>query len=305
MKSFTAVVKKQYLSSAILLALAVFGLAGTARGDEALFGYLYTTDTMPADHWEYEQWNTAREGKARGNYFAFDLRNEFEYGVTDRFSASLYLNSTYIYTNDVYDSENYAMNLPDQSAFDVNGMSVELRYRLLSPYTDGFGLALYMEPEVAVRDNMTGLEESERELEFRVILQKNFMDDLLVVASNFMLEPEWETMEGMYAKELWAELTLGGSYRFAPNWYAGLEFRNHMEFTDMDLNQQQHSAYFFGPNIHYGTQKWWWTLTILPQIVGWPRDLGIGADGQDISDYSRHLGEHEKIEARFKFGVNI
>src|SRR6185312_3071670 len=95
------------------------------------------------------------------------------------------------------------------------------------------------------------------------------------------------------------------NYRLRENWFAGLEFRNHMEFTDMNLANQEHSAYFLGPSIHYGGEKYWWTLTVLPQVVGWPRGLGVGSDGTEISDSRDHLGQHERLEVRFRFGIPL
>lgn len=272
---------------------------------EGFFGYLYTTDTEPAHEWEYEQSHTLRTGKARGDYTALDLRNEIEYGVTDAFQAALYINSGYNNSHNVYDPEDVSMNLPDHNDFDVNGVSLEFLYRVLSPYKDGLGLAFYLEPEIDVRDNMTGQDMIERELEGRIILQKNYLDDQLILATNFMVEPEWEKMDSFTTKELWAEWTAGISYRFHANWFAGLEFRNHMEFVDMNLADQEHSAYFLGPNIHYGGQKWWFTFTALPQIAGWPRYLGVGQDGQQITSSYAHLGQHEKVEFRFKFGIPL
>jgi hypothetical protein len=290
---------------ALLALLAVTAPFVPARADEALFGYLYTTDSLPAGHWEYEQIQTLREGKARGSYTSLDLRNELEYGVTDRFSASLYLNSSYIYTKNVYDPEDVSQNLPDQNDFGINGVSVELKYRLLSPYLDPVGFSIYAEPEIEIRDAQAGASEIERAIELRAILQKNFLDDTLIAAGNLMLEPEWELADGARARELWAELTFGVSYRFMPNWYVGLEFRNHREFPDMDLGQQEHSAFFVGPNVHYGSEKWWATLTFLPQIYGHPQDLGRGGDGVEIADSRLHLGQHEVFETRLKFGINF
>ena len=56
-------------------------------------------------------------------------------------------------------------DLPDHNEFNVNGASVELLYRVLSPYKDGMGLAFYLEPEISVRDHMTGEDNIERALE--------------------------------------------------------------------------------------------------------------------------------------------
>ncbi len=282
----------------------LFGLALSTNtwADESLFSYLYTTESLPKGQWEYEQSQTLRSGKARGSYLSLDLKNEIEYGITDRLSGALYLKSGYLSLNNVYDPEDVSKDLPNRSSFDFNCVSLEFKYRLLSPYLDGFGLSVYVEPEISIRDHMTGEPLPEKSLEFRLIGQKNFLDDLLVFASNIMFEPEWE---GAGKKELWFEWTMGTSYRFRENWSLGLEFRNHREFPNMDLGKQEHSAFFLGPNIHYGTQGWWANLTVLPQIMGSPQDLGVGADGVKVSDNSRHLGQHEKFEIRFKFGINL
>jgi hypothetical protein len=76
-----------------------------------------------------------------------------------------------------------------------------------------------------------------------------------------------------------------------------------MEWVDMNMANQEHSAYFLGPSFHYGSENFWAHLTILPQIWGWPRDLGQGPDGREISSTYAHLGQHEKVEVRFKFGI--
>ncbi len=287
------------------ITLLLFGLitAGKASASEAFFGYLYTSETTPGGNWEYEQTQTLRSGKARGNYTAVDLRNEFEYGVTGNFQVAFYLNSSYLNATHQYEPEDVSNDLPNRREFNVNGASVELLYRLMSPYKDPLGLALYLEPEISVRDRMTGDDAIERSVEGRLILQKNFLGDTLVTATNLMVEPEWEKVDGVVKKELWVEWTLGANYRFRANWFAGLEFRNHMEFINMNLNNQEHSAFFAGPSVHYANQNYWWTLTVLPQVSGWPHNLGTGSDGVTVADSSRHLGQHEKFEVRLRFGI--
>lgn len=301
--------KKTFLNQLLsrflfLLIPSMFSLPILAS--EGIFSYLYTAETTPAQNWEYEQKQTLRSGKARGSYAAFDLRNEFEYGVTDFLQAAFYLNSSYNKSSNLYDDEDVSKTLADQNEFNINGISVELMYRILSPFKDGIGLAVFVEPELSLRNHMNGTDRIERALETRIVLQKDFLGDQIITAANLMFEPEWEKTEnGGYQKELWAEFTAGISYRFRANWFAGLEFRNHMEFTDMDLSKQEHSAYFLGPNVHYGAETYWWTLTVLPQIAGWPRDLGTGSDGKMISSSYAHLGQHEALEIRFAFGIPL
>ncbi|MGZ3773926.1 MAG: DUF6662 family protein [Pseudobdellovibrionaceae bacterium] len=284
----------------VLISLLTFS---SALASEGMFGYIYTAETTPGGQWEYEQIQTFRSGKARGEYQALDVRFEMEYGLTDRLQSSVYLNTSYNKISNVYDPENTSTNLANTNEFNINGISFEFLYSALSPYKDGIGLAFYLEPEIALRDAETGQDKIERALEARLILQKNFLEDTLVTAFNLMLEPEWERIEGGTQKELWAEWSLGANYRIKENWFTGVEMRNHMEFPDFNAAHQEHSAYFFGPTVHYASEHYWWTLTAMPQIFGWPRGLGVSADGQKISDSSLHLGQHERYEVRFKFGI--
>lgn len=287
----------------IPLALAAMIAAAPALAGENPFGYLYTAETTPAGHWEYEQWNTLRTGKARGSYSAFDLRNEVETGVTDRLSLSLYLNSSYLRTRGTYDPEDATAAMKDRSEFQVNGFSAEAVYRLLSPYKDAFGLALYLEPEVAARSAENGEDIPERALEARVILQKDFLDDRLTTVLNLVAEPEWEKDHGAAKKELWTEAALGASYRVLPRLSAGLEILHRAQYPGMNTGHQGLYAVYLGPNLHYGGEKFWLTLTALPQVTGWPRRLGVGADGAEVESRNLHLGEQERFSLRLKLGV--
>ena len=51
------------------------------------------------------------------------------------------------------------------------------------PFTDPFGFALYFEPSIG---------DGERALEFKLLFQKNFLEDRLIFATNFIFEFEWE-----------------------------------------------------------------------------------------------------------------
>ncbi|MBV9080393.1 MAG: hypothetical protein JO102_04655 [Elusimicrobia bacterium] len=291
-------------------AFAVFALVLSgvrpARADESPFGYIYTADLLPKGRWEYEQWNTLRGGKARGKYTALDIRNEAEYGFTDRFSGALYLNSSYNRIRGVPDSEDPTVNLPKTDRFDVNGVSVELKYRVLSPYKDPIGLVLYVEPELEVRNAEEGVDEIARALEFKLILQKNFFQDRLVFASNLTAEPEWERMpDGSQNREARTEASIGGAYRVVPGWTVGLELLSRHGKLEQVTGDKRYSALFFGPSVHYTRDAWWGTLTLLPQIGGTPHSLGADASGIDVKDPSRFLGNQEKVEVRFRFGYNF
>lgn len=251
----------------------------SSQADEPLFGYVYTTDLLPQGKYEVEQWVTDRAQQAHGRFNDFQLRSEFEYGLTNDLQVAGYLNYSYLdASHNSVQGLTEGIDIPashDSSRpfneWRYDGVSVEFIWRVLSPYKDGWGLAFYAEPEYGPR---------EKGLELRVITQKNFMDDRLVLAANLWVEPEREDSsnlvmrgsdempEGGKMRMTMAEIDIGASYRFASNWSAGLEFRNHNEYSGFSVshNDQEHTAFFLGPNIHYASQRWFFTLAALRQI---------------------------------------
>jgi len=266
-----------------------------SRADENLFGYTYTSDVLPKGKWEVEQWVTGRVGKEHGDFLGTDLRTEIETGLTDRLQASLYLNYNYFYSDNASTSEG---PIKDRNFFGISGTSAEFKYQLLSPYKDSFGLALYLEPGYGTIEAADGSRHNEIELEGKLILEKHWLDDALVGTFNYTIEPEWEksTDDTSFGVNLKMEAATGLAYRIAPRWYAGLETRVQTEFEDADLNRSAFVAGFIGPSIHYGTERWWATLTVLPQVWGWP-DAG-GKGGVTLVD-------HERVEVRLKVGINL
>jgi len=272
------------------------------HADEALFAYPYTTETVPRGHWEVEQWTTLRSGKAEGTYRALDLRTEVETGLTDKLQAALYLNS-------VAHRIDAVPGYDERRGLQLRGVSAELLYRWKSPYLDGYGLAFYVEPGYSWVSGGSGEREKEFELETKLLFQKNFLDDSLVWVVNYVLEPEWavgrhdeesesheegeEAEEEEARRELGEELSTGLSVRVAPRWRLGTELRAHSVWSD--FSHREGTALYLGPNIHYGGPRWWWTLAVLPQIWG---SGGGGVPGLD-------LAEHQRLEVRFRVGVNF
>lgn len=249
--------------------------------DERFFTYVQEADVIPKGSWEFEQWVTFRKGYLEGDrafdQYLWDFREEMEYGFTDKLSGSGYLN---------FQQEQIVAQQPglaDSSQFSFKGVSAEVKYQLLNPYTDPVGVALYFEP------TYNG---NEQELEYKLIFSKNLGDNW-VLAANAIFEQEWEKEDGQTERESVLEFTFGAAYRFAPNWSVGLEARYHEVFEGATLNQHLASAWFLGPNIHYGTSRWWATFTLLPQISGTPSDGRI------------NITEHQIFEARLIFGINF
>lgn len=271
----------------------------SARADENLFGYTYGAETLPKGKWEVYSWTTARLDKGPGDYTALDLRQEIEYGVTDRFQVSFYINERY---------HNYSGGSiledgePKQlERFSYNGNQLALKYSVLSPYKDGIGLAFYVEPGYSLIKGGSGKDRLELEVETKVILQKNFLEDQIITALNLTTEFAWDRPRPANGEDFDGELVLeatgGIAYRVAPKWYVGVEARYHSAFPNMDIHNQESWAFFAGPAVHYGSERWWATLTWLPQVAG--DSPGSTRSGQ------LDLDHHERNEIRLKVGYNF
>ena len=187
------------------------------------------------------------------------------------------------------------------------GIAGEAIWRVLSPYTDWVGLALYIEPTIGP---------ALRELESRIILQKNFLDDRLVFAFNTTIAQEWRRLQAdpdadpsssdfneHWDKETDVNFGLAGSYRFASNWSAGLELINEREWAGLSplaSSKRTNTAYYLGPTLHYGGSHVFATLTVVDQLP-WGADAanphpGFIVGGRNYAD------DFERFRVRFKVG---
>src|SRR6185295_3411682 len=143
--------KKQFLILVLFVSCAF--VPGKVSAHESIFGFAYTTETLPQGKWEAEQIYQGKYGKNHGTYSNSLFRTELEYGFTDNFQGSVYLNSRHVYANkNNADGTTGGENVPEDadpnssfSEYKFETVSFEGIYRLLSPYKDPFGLALYFE----------------------------------------------------------------------------------------------------------------------------------------------------------------
>ena len=294
---------------AAILSLVSFA----ASAEESMFAYVYTTDLLPQGAKEVEQWMTWRHQKIAGTYDQIEGRTEIEYGLTDRLQVALYLN--YNWTQAYHNGPFGATTPPEQFAdfypgpddhFNkarLVGVSGEAIYRILSPYTDVFGLALYTEPTVG---------KNFFEVENKIIVQKNFLDDLLTVAFNFTYAPEFRNLldpaDPTGTATGWQEETdinyaLAVSYRFIENWSAGFEFVNEHEYNGFVFNHESNSGYYLGPTLHYGGERFFVTMTALWQMP-WASAHSDTVPGALVNGYILD-NDFERFRFRLKAGYTF
>ena len=290
--------------SILLLCFFVASMMSTsgARAGESLFARTYTVETVPEGHFELEQIVRNRRGRSFGAYSAYDFSTEAEYGINDAFQVSAYLNLGKMNADGAPDDDdvNGSTGFTRHNAF-FQSVSFEFVYRLASPVTDPVGIALYFEPEFNFYDLHNGLKYNRSMwTEYKLLLQKDFLNDQLIVAYNLGLEIEFIRFQGQdaWSGELDWNNSIAATYRIANNFYLGLEARNHNELGDFEIHE--HSAYWIGPTLHYGGPQWWATLGVLRQVYGVPN--GIDGNGTFIGD-NQFLRSHEKWDITAKAGI--
>ena len=300
-------------------AIGVWVLAATlvlvnsaASAGESAFAYVYTTDLLPQGAKEIEQWVTVRHQQIGGSFDQIEGRTAFEYGLADNLQVAFYANYawTHAFQNGPFGAttpgEPFAdfaadPNLPfNQTRF--VGVSGEAIYRILSPYTDPIGLAVYVEPTIG--PNFV-------EWENRIILQKNFFDDLLTVAFNFTYAPEFRNLLSddptnpirNWQEETDVNFSLAASYRFIANWSAGFEFLNEREFDSFTFKNQSNSGYYLGPTLHYGGERFFVTMTALWQMP-WATAHSDTVPGALVNGYILD-NDFERFRFRLKAGYTF
>ena len=253
------------------LVVAVALASSTAAfADERKFTYIEEAKTLPQGSWEFEQWGTRSWGVDEGTFWRIDLREEVEYGLTDRLTVAGYLNLAILHANNV-------PGLEDETEFELESVSLEAKYKLLDPSTDTIGLLAYGEISFG----------EEFEIEFKAVVSKNAGD--FIFAYNLIFEYEKEenelaTVDTGKESEYLIVNAIGGSYQFHKNWAGGVEFLARTPFEG-GFDDKEATGYFIGPNAHYAAETWWVTFTFLVRT--------------NSSD------EFEKYEARVILGVNF
>lgn len=249
-----------------------------ASADERKFTYSYEAKTLPAGTVELEQWATVRARKESGEFRQWKMREELEYGFTDRFTGALYMNWEVETVHDV-------PGRVDEREAKFEGVSLEGKYKLTDPSADLLGTLLYAE---------LSAETDEYEFELKGIVSKSFGD--WTFAYNAVFEVEWAGARDAAGIKRWSheyqvQNTAGVSLHLLPALAVGVEAMTRTPYTE-DLKDRLETVYFIGPNVHVTTGPIWATLTLLAQV-----------DPQGHNDLD--LNGFTKYEVRLIFGINF
>lgn len=323
----------QYSRSAA--AAAVLLTSTGAIAGENLWVYAKGTDTRPEGSYEFKLADTIRMDKNAGDYRFHDIRPEIEYGVTDRLTIAA---EAIIFDHD-YDvgSEEEGGPCPMCDAGDGTGKfddlqfagyELSMKYNILSPYKDAFGLSLGLSYERRDKYRLDGADIDQDSFVGTIFLQKDFMDDTLVTVLNIKTEFERRKSPGVLEEEIALDVAAGVSYRVAPKWFVGLEFRHQSDYlnpqeleeagnegfdekgfsadlnrssfdlSDFRIGSRHQYGNYFGPTAHYAEERWWLTAGVLWQISGG------GSEHADVRN-GRNWDEHEKMHIGLFYGYEF
>jgi len=297
--------KKSIKWSVVALSCGL-ALSQFAYSDEGLFGYVKGAEPLPKGALDFEQWFTWRGGKDLGSYNALDTKTELEYGITDRFAASiamwgLGINSSGLMIDAYIPGDKKYPWRPD-------GIEAAVKYNYLTPALDDFGLAQYTSLSYFWYDVNSGYRKNVYAFETFLLAQKYFLDGQLVWAGNLGIEADSATRQPIQGlpedfewpltpeMEIAITISTGLTYRIFSNWFVGAEIFYQTEHETV-VGQERWSLQA-GPTIHYAAKDWWATLTWMPQLVGG----GTPFPGQT---YNQQLIEKTSQEIRFKIGINF
>jgi hypothetical protein len=320
-------INKSSVRAAIALGVSLAAATGAARASEQIFPETYLSETLPKGGLEGEESVTYREGKSQGTYNLVQTRTELEFGITDKWLASLYVNTYSVnafnnnsdasrvdFTSSGGDGDEitgggpgtFGAYVPSSSIFpipaahysktDYDSASLETIYNFLSPYADGIGLSGYLEYTYGSHSS---------ELEMKALLQKNLRDDAVILAANLAVELEKNSYSLVSTeKETEVELTGGASFRISEHFRAGLELRTIQGFSGYSVASGNHaySVWYGGPMVSASFGKVFGVLGFQRQLP-WAAALNHATQLEQVGGLNYY--EFERNFIRLKFGVTL
>jgi len=225
-------IKRTFITSlALLLFISIFAWA-----DRRNFAWTYEYKTMAKGEAEIEHYLTPSVDEE--NAISWSHQVEVEYGITNRFDASVY----------------QMFGQKPEGFLKYEGYKLRGRYRFGEQGLYPLDPLIYL--EFVQKPN-------EIEFEEKLVLGKVFGKSFM--AANLTLEQEIEKEEEERELEFIINPTLGIGYQLKPYFSVGLEFYSHTEILEGEV---EHTAIFSGPTISLAGRKVWWTLSFLPQLTG-------------------------------------
>jgi|SRR5690348_6423320 hypothetical protein len=249
-----------FLSFAALAGALINLGSSPARADDQPFLTLDATDIEPELGEELEQNLAWTSGKTGQSFNVIEGETEFEYGLSDQIQLAVAGEYDWTRTRDHTVPSARAIS---GVAFDA--IRAEMIYQAMNVYFDPIGLGLLVSP---------GVGKNSRNLETKLLLQKNFFNDRLRTVVNFGAEIGTEREGGRWSDVSALTFDAGIGYNITWDFSAAVEFNAEHDFAGLLLNGRAApttSSFYVGPTIQYVTLPWKVTLGAQAQLP-WASD---------------------------------
>jgi hypothetical protein len=274
--------------TSVLLATSLGG-AQLARADvrydkidtEHLFGFLTGTDVGEVGEKELENTTVGRFGKRTGSYSALSHTLALEYVPVENLRLEMGAIGGHHAISGVSDLDNVR-----RARF--QGLSLEIRYRLLARERAAFGLTLLAEPHWARIDETSGQPANQYGADLAVLIDKELIPNRVVAAFNVLYAPEatQSRVTGAWSRDATFGVGAGLMVQVWPGLFMGGEARYLRAYETLGLDGFAGHALFLGPNIFFKpADKWRVTATWAVQVAG----HAVNESGpQDLTNFERH-----------------
>jgi len=286
-------IRAKTLRVAILCLAALLPACVHAEGidTEHLYGFMIGTDIGTVGEREFQSQTTGRFARSGGSYRAIGQELELEF-VPAR-DIRIQVGSTFAAHN-----INGVPGLDDRSQLAWQGVSLDLRYRLLDRSTAPLGLTLAVESHADRIDETSAAVVRKYGTEFTLALERELVPNIALATLNLLYQPEWTRFVGTGTAEQGS--TIGAAFgmmvQMRPGLLLGGEARYLRRYDGIGLEELAGQALFVGPTAYFQlTDRSRLTASWSAQV--WGRPAGSNA-ALDLVNFERH-------QARLIFGVNF
>jgi hypothetical protein len=272
----------------LVLVASVAG-AGLARAEngydkidtEYLFGFVTGTDVGEVGEKELENTTVGRFGKRTGSYGAISHTLALEYVPVENLRLEMGAIAGYHAISGVSDLDNLR-----RASF--QGLSLEIRYRLLARERAAFGLTLLAEPHWARIDETSGQPANQYGTDLAVLIDKELIPNRVVAAFNVFYAPEatQSRVMGAWSHDATFGVGAGLMVQVWPGFFMGGEARYLRAYESLGLDAFAGHALFVGPNLFFKpAERWRVTATWAVQVAGKAVDV---PGSLDLTNFERH-----------------
>ena len=277
-----------------VLALLVWAPLPIHAGEidtEHLFGFTIGTDIGEVGEKEIEGQTTGRFGKRDGSYTGLTLMLSAEF--TPMQNLRLEFSATSIY-HDIAE----VTGLADRRQGGLQGLSLDLRYRLLNREHAPFGLMIDAEPHWGRIDETTGKPVDQYGVDLSIAVDKELIPNRVVAAFNLLYGPEVtrSRVTGISSQEATLGFSTALMAQVRPGIFVGGEARYLRRYEGLGLDAFAGHALFLGPTVFARlSERAWVAAAWSVQVAGRSAD---DPGWLDLTNFERH-------QARLLFGFTF